>query len=40
MYKVHSLGINVNFLWGLVLLGFGLSCSALARWAAAREKAK
>ena len=38
MYREHSLGINVNFLWGLVLLGFGLIMLGLARWAAAAEK--
>jgi hypothetical protein len=39
MYEEHSLGINVNFKWGLVLLGFGLIMLGLARWAAAKEKA-
>ena len=39
MYHDHSLDINVNFLWGLALLGFGLLMLGLARWAAAREKA-
>ena len=39
MYKEHSLGINVNFWWGLGLLGFGLIMLGLARWAAAAEKA-
>ena len=38
MYQEHSLGINVNFLWGLALLGFGLAMLGLARWAAAGEK--
>ena len=40
MYKVHSLGININFWWGLVLLGFGLLVLGMARWAAAAEKAR
>ena len=40
MYREHSLGINVNFLWGLALLGFGLLMLGLARWAAAKEKAR
>jgi hypothetical protein len=39
MYREHSLGINVNFLWGLALLGFGLVMLGLARWAAAAERA-
>lgn len=39
MYREHSLGINVNFVWGLALLGFGLIILGLARWAAAKEKA-
>ncbi len=40
IYKDLVQGINVNLLWGLVLLGFGLIMLGLARWAAAREKAK
>jgi hypothetical protein len=39
-YVKHSLGINVNLWWGLALLAFGLAMLALARCAAAREKAK
>jgi len=35
MYEEHSLGININFYWGLALLGFGLIMLLLARWAAA-----
>ncbi len=35
----HSLGINVNFWWGLFLLAFGLAMLGLARWAANAEKA-
>jgi hypothetical protein len=27
----RSLGINVNFWWGLVLLGFGVALLAIAR---------
>jgi sulfite exporter TauE/SafE len=33
-----SQNINVNFVWGLVLLVFGLAMLGLARWAAAAEK--
>jgi hypothetical protein len=40
MYQVHSLGININFWWGLGLLGFGLLMLGLARWAAAAERAR
>jgi hypothetical protein len=40
MYHEHSLDINVNFVWGLFLLGFGLIMLGLARWAAAKEKAR
>ena len=39
IYKDLVQDINVNLLWGLVLLGFGLIMLGLARWAAAREKA-
>ncbi len=35
-----SQGINVNFWWGLALLGFGLLMLGLARWTAAKEKAR
>jgi hypothetical protein len=38
MYHKHSLGTNVNLLWGVALLGFGLLMLGLARWAAAAEK--
>ncbi len=34
----HSLNINVNMWWGLVLFAFGLIMLACARWAAAAEK--
>ena len=34
----HSLGININLWWGLVLLAFGLSMLALAWRAAARNR--
>ena len=30
IYEVHSLGINVNFGWGCVLLAFGLFMLLLA----------
>jgi len=39
LYK-GSLGININFWWGLVLLVFGLAMLALAWWAARAEKKK
>ncbi len=39
-YVQHSLRINVNFWWGLALLGFGLIMLGLARMAAAAEKKK
>jgi len=39
-YVKRSLGINVNFMWGMALLGFGLVMLGLARWAAAAEKAR
>lgn len=29
IYEVHSLGINVNLIWGLVLLLFGLAMLGL-----------
>lgn len=29
IYQVHSLGINVNLIWGLVLLLFGLAMLGL-----------
>lgn len=31
IYAEHSLGININLLWGLVLLAFGLVMLFLAR---------
>ena len=37
MYQQHSLGINVNFWWGLVLMAFGLAMLGLA-WMATAEK--
>ena len=30
IYQAHSLGINVNFGWGIVLLVFGVAMLALA----------
>jgi hypothetical protein len=38
MYKLHSLGININLWWGLALLAFGLLVLAMARWAAAKDR--
>jgi hypothetical protein len=32
VYAKHSLGININLEWGLVLLGFGILMLALSRW--------
>jgi hypothetical protein len=37
LYARHSLGINVNFWWGLVLLAFGAGMLWLARRAALRK---
>ena len=31
MYNVHSLGINVNFWWGIAMLIFGVGMLLLAR---------
>ncbi len=31
MYAEHSLGININLIWGLVLLAFGVAMLLLAR---------
>lgn len=36
MYHRHSLDINVNFWWGVVLLGFGLFMLLMA-WRAAKK---
>jgi hypothetical protein len=38
IYQAHSLGININLIWGVALMGFGLLVLGLARWATAREK--
>ncbi len=35
MYNVHSLGINVNFWWGIAMLIFGVGMLLLARRGAA-----
>ena len=40
IYQVHSLGLNINLIWGLVLLGFGLLMLAMAYFSAAKEKDK
>jgi hypothetical protein len=37
IYQTHSLGININLWWGLVLVVFGSLMLALARWAAAKQ---
>jgi hypothetical protein len=36
IYDVHSLGININLVWGVVLLLFGIFMLALA-WLASRK---
>jgi hypothetical protein len=36
IYEIHSLGININLVWGLVLLLFGGFMLALA-WLASRK---
>ena len=38
MYNEHSLGINVNLWWGLVLLAFGAYMLAMAYLAARKPK--
>jgi membrane-bound ClpP family serine protease len=38
IYQVHSLGINVNFGWGCVLLFFGGFMLFMARRAQLRQK--
>lgn len=37
MYAQHSLGINVNVWWGLVLMAFGGTMQALA-WSAKKNR--
>jgi len=37
MYDEHSLGININMWWGLVLTGFG-ALMLLLTWLAAQKK--
>ena len=37
MYAEHSLGININLVWGLVLLAFGVVMLLLAWRGAARK---
>jgi hypothetical protein len=38
MYENHSLGINVNLIWGALLLAFGLFMLISAKLAADAEK--
>jgi len=38
MYARHSLGININLWWGIVMLAFGLSILLLARRGAAGSR--
>ena len=40
IYQLHSLGVNVNLYWGLVLLAFGLVMLGMAHWAAGKTKDK
>jgi ABC-type Fe3+-siderophore transport system permease subunit len=40
MYDKHSLGININLVWGLLLLAFGLFMLISAKIAANAEKKK
>jgi hypothetical protein len=40
MYTLHSLGVNVNLWWGMVMLLFGGVMLLLARRGAARLAAK
>ncbi len=40
IYRVHSLGLNVNLYWGLALLVFGLLMVGLAHWSAGKAKDK
>jgi hypothetical protein len=37
MYADHSLGININLIWGIVLVLFSLAMLGLA-WGAARKR--
>jgi hypothetical protein len=36
MYKMHSIGININFDWGIVLIAFSLTMLGLA-WNASKK---
>jgi hypothetical protein len=36
MYTIHSLGININLIWGVVLILFSLSMLGLA-WNASKK---
>jgi hypothetical protein len=36
MYREHSLGININLVWGLVLLAFGVFMLVLT-WRASKK---
>jgi hypothetical protein len=38
MYTRHSLGLNVNFWWGIVMLVFGMAMLLLARRGAAAAR--
>ena len=40
LYARHSLGINVNLWWGLVLAAFGLAMLWLARRAQAKKSSE
>lgn len=39
MYAEHSLGININLWWGMILALFGLVNLALTWWAKGQSKA-
>ena len=38
MYKIHSLGVNINLVWGCVLVVFGAFMFAMAVRAQRRGK--
>ncbi len=38
IYAQHSLGINVNLWWGIVMLGFGAAMLLLARRGASKAR--
>ena len=36
IYETHSLGININLIWGLVMLAFG-ACMLLLAWRSSKN---